>query len=119
MHTKEPWKTYIDDADGCCRVATEILDLGVVYDPNDAHRIVASVNTCAGIPIDVLEFDTPTFAKYLTALMQQRDELLRALIGVVIRCEGSGYIGQDGQYLKTVREAIEKVGAGTTAKEPT
>ena len=45
----------------------------------------------------------------------QRDELLRVLIGVVIRCEGSGYIGQDGQYLKTVREAIEKVGAGETA----
>lgn len=49
--------------------------------------------------------------------VMQRDELLRSLIGVVIRCEGSGYVGQDGQYLKTVRAVIEKVGGGEPATD--
>jgi len=36
------------------------------------------------------------------------DELVEVLKGVQKRCEGMGYVGVDGQYLKVVRAAIAK-----------
>jgi hypothetical protein len=36
------------------------------------------------------------------------EELVEVLKGVQKRCEGMGYIGVDGQYLKVVRAAIAK-----------
>lgn len=36
------------------------------------------------------------------------EELIDVLIGVQKRCEGMGYVGVDGQYLKVVRAAIAK-----------
>ena len=36
------------------------------------------------------------------------EELVEVLKGVQKRCEGMGYVGVDGQYLKVVREAIAK-----------
>jgi hypothetical protein len=43
-------------------------------------------------------------------LIAAAPELLEALHGVVRRCEGMGYVGVDGQYLKVVRAAIAKAG---------
>jgi hypothetical protein len=36
------------------------------------------------------------------------EELAEVLKGVLKRCEGMGYVGVDGQYLKVVRAAIAK-----------
>jgi len=36
------------------------------------------------------------------------DELVEVLKGIQKRCEGMGYVGVDGQYLKVVRAAIAK-----------
>lgn len=36
------------------------------------------------------------------------EELVEVLKGVQKRCEGMGYVGADGQYLKVVRAAIAK-----------
>ena len=38
----------------------------------------------------------------------QTEELVEVLKGVQKRCEGMGYVGVDGQYLKVVRAAISK-----------
>lgn len=53
-------------------------------------------------------------SKELAAVTAQRDELRRVLVGVETRCNESGYVGQDGQYLKMIRATIAKVGDGTT-----
>jgi len=41
-------------------------------------------------------------------LIAAAPDLLEALKGVLNRCEGMGYVGVDGQYLKVVRAAIAK-----------
>jgi len=41
-------------------------------------------------------------------LIAAAPDLLEALKGVLKRCEGMGYVGIDGQYLKVVRAAIAK-----------
>lgn len=53
----------------------------------------------------------------MAAVVLQRDELRRVLVGVETRCNESGYVGRDGQYLKMIRATIAKVGADTTATE--
>lgn len=44
----------------------------------------------------------------LIELKDQRNEIVEVLKGVEKRCEGMGYVGVDGQYLKVVRAAIAK-----------
>ena len=41
-------------------------------------------------------------------LIAAAPELLEALQGVETRCASSGYVGQDGQFLKVIRAAIAK-----------
>lgn len=49
-------------------------------------------------------------------LIAAAPELLEALQGVVSRCRNTGYIGMDGQFLKTVHTAIAKAtGEAVTA----
>jgi hypothetical protein len=40
--------------------------------------------------------------------------VLDGVKGVIARCAKDGYVGKDGQYLKTLRTLVEKVGAGGT-----
>lgn len=47
-------------------------------------------------------------------LIAAAPELLAALEGVVSRCEPSGYVGIDGQFLKAVRAAIAKANGDST-----
>ena len=59
---KEPWRvvfeTEIENADG--ELVTEILGEQMQDDSPIAHRIVACVNACAGIPTEELgEGNTP------------------------------------------------------------
>lgn len=41
-------------------------------------------------------------------LIAAAPDLLEALKGVEARCKSSGYVGQDGQYLKAISAAIAK-----------
>jgi hypothetical protein len=99
-HTEEPW--IISDEDSDCITAKSregmaeicIVETGFSEPFNseqvaNARRIVACVNACAGIPTDVIENFSATgnlFAKQgkdWLSDVQQRDELLAALKGLV------------------------------------
>jgi hypothetical protein len=52
--------------------------------------------------------DADQLRRALIELKDQRNEIVEVLKGVEKRCEGMGYVGVDGQYLKVVRAAIAK-----------
>lgn len=52
--------------------------------------------------------DADQLRQELIKLKEQYGELVEVLNGVQKRCEGMGYVGVDGQYLKVVRAAIAK-----------
>ncbi|MFJ2491351.1 hypothetical protein ACIOV9_07380 [Pseudomonas iridis] len=52
--------------------------------------------------------DADQLRQALIELKDQRNEIVEVLKGVEKRCEGMGYVGVDGQYLKVVRAAIAK-----------
>ena len=79
-HTKEPWITGRGlDSDKIYALDTALV---AVSDKDNARRIVACVNACAGIPTADLERSgnsvTPIFEMLIEA-RKQRDELLAAL----------------------------------------
>ncbi len=49
-------------------------------------------------------------------LRRRISELLVTLAGVIDRCAPSGYVGQDGQYLKHIRAVVSRLGAGVIAE---
>ena len=54
--------------------------IGEIYTENDARRIVACVNACAGLPTEVLErYKLGVIGVDYKSTKQQRDELLAAL----------------------------------------
>lgn len=83
-HTKEPWRTGGDgtivyDADGW-GVANATVFHGrrqPETSKENARRIVACVNACAGISTTILE--GATFEEIIVAAIQQRDKLAAAL----------------------------------------
>ena len=76
QHTKEPWKVS----------GTEHIVAGGNYvvaldcKPEDARRIVACVNACAGLSTQCLE-ETGGGVEHYIAVIKQRDDLLAALEG--------------------------------------
>jgi hypothetical protein len=100
-HTKEPWKvtknrnyTGIYAEAGGPMVLASMNDIHIACKPN-AERIVACVNACAGISTEELEevifkqrVDA-VFAREMAIgnLADQRDELLDALEGIMMRKE--------------------------------
>lgn len=112
-HTKEPWIYELPDADHegiiIGRRGGAVVD-GEFSDDN-ARRIVACVNACAGIPNEVLEMDQPQFV----AILKQRAELAEA---IRLTLDENGHLA-DGDVctLKRLKDALAKVGAGTTATE--
>ena len=52
-HTDEPW-SYCEDNDGWC-IENGVEQLGILFGEDNARRIVACVNACAGMPIKDLE----------------------------------------------------------------
>jgi hypothetical protein len=62
-----------------------------------------------GIPAEY-GYTAGTFASLqarLDAAERSRATLLDALAGAVTRCQRFGYVGQDGQYIKVMRAAID------------
>ena len=88
-HTKEPWAAYKDGKPSANNetifiksLAGDLVTYGhlshLSYD--DARRIVACVTACAGISTDHLEkHGLPGFAEKISALVEQRHELLAVL----------------------------------------
>ena len=78
QHTKEPWKVS----------GTEHIVAGGNYvvaldcKPEDARRIVACVNACAGLSTQCLE-ETGGGVEHYIAVIKQRDELLAALESIL------------------------------------
>lgn len=90
-HTPEHWAVYRDGKREMNNVSYFIKSLAgdlVTYghlSEENARRIVACVNACAGIPNDQLECDEPTFVRIFNernTLNKQRDELLAILEGI-------------------------------------
>lgn len=82
-HTPEPWIYAMPDFDHegiiCGRHGGQVID-GEFNEAN-ARRIVACVNTCAGISTENLEDNKPLIelAMAYNVALRQRDELLKAL----------------------------------------
>lgn len=77
-HTPKPW-SYGEDNDGWY-VEKDGLQIAHGLSEEDARRIVACVNACAGLPTEVLErYKLGVIGVDYKSTKQQRDELLAAL----------------------------------------
>ncbi len=85
-HTPEPWEAVTPCPGQCCWLLQQVRNehgmFGRISYPEmseeDANRIVACVNACAGISTDALEEAARTGKRVAEMLQQQRDELLAA-----------------------------------------
>ena len=90
-HTPEPWKSIEEQFHG--EVMNFIGDkdggtIGEIYTKDDASRIVACVNACAGLPTEVLErYKLGVIGVDYKSTKQQRDELLAAAEAIEIDAE--------------------------------
>jgi hypothetical protein len=104
-HTKEPWAIHplmarivpVDhisrpigaDDDAEVDLATYAQEICAMHWPDrnrseeevfaNARRIVACVNACAGLDIEILEAITTSFSEEYSDMLKQRDKLLEAL----------------------------------------
>lgn len=74
-HTKEPWKLSATEH----IVASDKYVVAVDCKPEDARRIVACVNACAGFSNQTLESGPDSVFIFAGDMNRQRDELLAAL----------------------------------------
>ena len=85
-HTQEPW-SYGEDNDGWY-VEKDGLQIAHGLTEEDARRIVACVNACAGLPTEVLErYKLGVIGVDYKLTKQQRDELLAAAEAIEIDAE--------------------------------
>lgn len=84
-HTPEPW-SYCEDNDGWC-LENGCEQHGYALSEANARRIVACVNICAGVSIEMLEASTHgcvgAILNETIKASRYRDELLAALKGFV------------------------------------
>lgn len=85
-YTNEPLEMNIDAVSGCADIFAGIIDIGIIYSPKEARRIIACVNALEGLSDDALIGGwcfrgIEAFAKGLEA---QRDELSRELNGATM-----------------------------------
>ena len=100
-HTKEPWIAHADTISGARGFGVSVTCLP--NKANNARRIVACVNTCAGIPTDEIEKNGLPLYMH-ESLTKQRDELLAALREIV----------SDGDY--TAPEIMTRIAKAAIAK---
>ena len=133
-HTPEPWEAVSPFPGECCwhiqRSGNEAGAFGMITYPemggDDAHRIVACVNACAGIPDPEKFVNDARFYSHetvtaivkerdelminLRCALEQRDELLRALKGLVDLDDGDESFAWDHEAeFEAGRAAIAKV----------
>ena len=90
-HTQEPW-SFVKICQGVVDIkhdhGTQMIErVGEVITEENARRIVACVNSCAGIPTEVLENIAGGMGPNWLEAKQQRDELLAALDMIATSCE--------------------------------
>lgn len=99
-HTPEPWRAF-NNGEGVVGVGTDHSDVcwtrieeggwldsdrTIDTDYENARRIVACINACAGIDTELLEIiedNDKTLAGVIANVEKQRDELLAALEGML------------------------------------
>lgn len=123
-HTKEPWRIVRDRLGASIEIFSVDKAIAELWRYNDddfderddAFRIVACVNACKGFSIWDLENadlfkDSVESQKEIVALKQQRDELLKALIGLLGEAEAIAQVMPaygESQNIKNARAAIAK-----------
>ena len=99
-------------------VVTHAADISLVESMNrieDARRIVACVNACAGLPTEQLESSPPGgVLNGVAGLIAQRDELLAALeiIAASEEFHGDSFVCDFGTLQGVARAAIAKAKGG-------
>ena len=88
-HTPEPWSIFGKDNHIMGNQFEDAMERGIEHSqwthnctPEDARRITACVNACAGIETELLEIiedNDKTLAGVIANVEKQRDELLAAL----------------------------------------
>lgn len=110
QHTKEPWKVS----------GTEHIVAGGNYvvaldcKPEDARRIVACVNACAGLSTQCLE-ETGGGVEHYIAVIKQRDELLAALERMLgeFNEQMAGIVHDERSVISNARSVVASVKANT------
>ena len=77
---------------------------------NQESREAMDFISAIGVAINANNGQCPVIEDVLTRALDLELEIrkLKGLIaGVIGRCEATGYVGMDGQYLKQLRTAIE------------
>ena len=122
-HTKEPWEWSehkfnappfegtLDHECGIYPPDGEIGPVAIASGKNDARRIVACVNACAGVTTEELEQGW-----FVAGLVEQRDELHAALKRVAAADLLDHSLAPERSALAIARDVLAKVGAGNTAK---
>ena len=80
-HTSEPWNTRAS-ATGSGKLVLTGADndsIALCGEAEDARRIVAAVNACAGLSTEALESELKDGHGFVRAFQRERDELLEAL----------------------------------------
>ena len=127
-HTPEPWSLLeagdsikhqvpvSSDRTSILTIATEgAIAFGAVYSADDARRIVACVNACAGLPTEQLEVSPlGGVLNGVAGLIAQRDELLAALeiIAASEEFHGDSFVCEFGTLQGVARAAIAKAKGG-------
>ena len=99
-------------------VVTHAADISLVESMNrieDARRIVACVNACAGLPTEQLESSPPGgILNGVAGLIAQRNELLAALeiIAASEEFHGDSFVCDFGTLQGVARAAIAKANGG-------
>lgn len=103
-HTPEPL-SYGEDNDGWY-VARGNEQIGYCLTEDDARRIVACVNACAGISTENLEENLPVkeLARRYNKTLRQRDKLLAALVHIQqVACSGSPELSIASEAIASVK----------------
>lgn len=126
---KEDARRIVACVNACKGIKTESLEMEVLSWITDEtgqsalkrerDELLEARAACGERLIEVLkERDELLSGRLIEEPLRRRiSELLVTLQGVIDRCAPSGYVGQDGQYLKRVRAVVARLGAGETVAD--
>jgi len=107
-HTKEPWSVdpranlRVRDSHDNTICSCGTTDLIRDQWEENARRIVACVNACAGVPTFMLEMDINGQIQHMRETLQQRDELAKAM-QIIATTPGSA------AHHRIAQQVLEKV----------
>lgn len=119
-HTKEPWKyvpPMLEGIAGTIESSVEIIS--AIYNPENARRIVACINSCAGVSTELLETSPDLSSAFISAenarLMQLNYDLWVSLQDILSRFKscirgGNGELNDDAQAIQVAEYTINHSG---------